>query len=479
MCNSLVWFKKDLRLSDNHAFFHACSSSDNILPIFIWDTEYFSDFPLGSASLWWLQNSLTLLQQSLKSKNLDLYIFVGKSEDIILQLIEQYNIQDLYWNRCYEPNFIKIDSALKTKFKNNVNCQSFIGNVLYEPFTYQNKQGNPFKVFTPFWKSKWTTERPLAPLAEPNNFPNLIKIDKELKNYVGSPQGLELLPANTWEQKLSEHWDIGERAALNKLSTIDTLAVTYKEQRDYPAIDGTSKFSPHLAWGEISPRQIWHKVYPMVEKPTIYDKDCNYTVFLSEIGWRDFACHLLYYYPHTIFRPLYEKYEDFPWEKNTEGLKAWQKGKTGFPIIDAAMRQLWETGWMHNRMRMLVGSFLVKDLRISWVEGAKWFFDTLVDADLASNTMGWQWAGGCGADAAPYFRIFNPATQAAKFDPQANYIKKWLPELKDIPPKILSNEIETHNYLQLHKITGQYPAPIVNHAEARKKALNMLENWSK
>jgi deoxyribodipyrimidine photo-lyase len=343
------------------------------------------------------------------------------------KLIKETGATRVVWNRRYEPAVVRRDEKIKrTLTKRGIRVEDFNGALLYEPGTVKTGAGKPYQVFTPFWRACTSMPPPPKPLAAPKKIPAPEKFPSS-----ETIESLSLLPKIKWDAVFSDEWEPGEAGAQRALKKFLRDADAYPTARDIPSKIGTSRLSPHLHFGEISPRQIWHAAE-------------RHSVFIKELGWREFAHHLLFHFPHTAERPLRPAFEKFPWQKNSALLKAWQRGKTGYPIVDAGMRELWKIGWMHNRVRMIVASFLVKDLRISWLEGARWFWDTLVDADLANNTLGWQWSAGCGADAAPYFRIFSPTSQAEKFDPNGAYVKKWV----------------------------KAPAPpIVDHAQARIEAL--------
>lgn len=455
---TIVWFRNDLRIDDNPALAEAIKHSRPILPLFIWSPEEEGKWPLGGASRWWLHHSLQALEKELEEIGLRLVIQSGPSLKILLKLIQQTQAKNILWNRRYEPYIIKRDSSIKLALAEaGVEVQSFNGSLLFEPWSISNKQGKPFQVFTPFWRKCLQQPIPL-----PITFPrNQIKGTPTIDS-IPLPS-LELLPKIHWDAGLEKQWKPGEKEAKKLLkSFLSNHVGEYAEMRDRPDVVGTSLMSPYLHFGEISPRTIWHSAT---------SEDMPY---LRQICWREFAYHLLYHFPATPAKPLKPAFETFPWKCNTNYLQAWQKGLTGYPIVDAGMRELWTIGWMHNRVRMIVGSFLVKDLLIPWQEGAKWFWDTLVDADLANNTLGWQWVAGCGADASPFFRIFNPITQGEKFDPDGTYICKWIPELAKLPKKWIHRPWEAPSeVLHSARVTlgVTYPYPIVDHAEARNQAL--------
>jgi len=351
--------------------------------------------------------------------------------------------------------------------------ESFNAALLHEPWTIQNQSGKPFQVFTPFWKHCLAKPGSAAPLTAPN-IPAPKKWPKSLA--LGE---LELEPTVKWAGGMRATWQPGELGASAGLKKFIAGAFDdYAERRNHPDVTGTSRISPHLHFGEISPRQVWHGLRKMAARRKLPVAKWRGSQFLAEIGWREFAHHLLYHFPHTPIEPLRADFKKFPWRKNAAWLRAWQKGRTGYPIVDAGMRELWTTGWMHNRVRMIVASFLAKDLLLSWQEGARWFWDTLVDADLAQNTLGWQWTCGCGADAAPYFRVFNPTSQGEKFDPLGDYVRKWCPVLAKLPdnwlhqPHAAPPEILRAAGVELGRT---YPKPIVSHATARKVALEAFK----
>jgi deoxyribodipyrimidine photo-lyase len=355
-----------------------------------------------------------------------------------------------------------------------VTAQSFNAALLFEPHTIQNKSGRPFQVFTPFWKHclalpvEDPVKLPRGEFSAPARWPTSLNL-----------AALGLLPTVKWDAGLAAAWQPGEAAAVHRLKKFTSGAIDqYADERNRPDLAGTSSLSPYLHFGEIGPRQIWAAVRARSKDSGVFPTSRGEQVFLSEVGWREFAHHLLYHFPHTPEEPLRSDFTAFPWRSDAPQLQAWQRGRTGYPIVDAGLRQLWATGWMHNRVRMIVASFLVKHLRISWRDGAAWFWDTLLDADLASNTLGWQWTAGCGADAAPYFRIFNPILQGVKFDPEGSYVRRWVPELSRVPTEFLHEPWAAPSAVLAIagvKLGVDYPQPIVNHGEARVAALAALQ----
>lgn len=462
---SIVWFRNDQRLSDNPALREA-AKHQSMLPVFIWAPDEESPWEPGGASRWWLHRSLQELNKSLKEKNSFLYIDKGPTLGCLEKLAQNIGASAIYWNRHYEPKVIVRDKEIKTALtKKDLLIKSFKGSVLNEPWEVLKKNETPYQVYTPYWK-----------VAHPK-----IAIEKNSRISIPAPPSkitsphtvaeLALNPQIAWDGGLTEFWQPGEEQAQKLLKSFVKQAVEdYEDDRNIPSIEGTSFMSPYLHFGNISPRQIWQAVKK---------KNANKTEqFLKEVVWRDFAVNLIYHFPYTDKEPLRDAFKKFPWRKSKKHLKAWQQGMTGFPIVDAGMRQLYHIGWMHNRVRMIVASFLVKDLQIKWQEGARWFWDTLVDADLASNSMGWQWAAGSGADAAPYFRVFNPMLQGSRFDPDGKYIREWIPELSDLPNKWIHEpwEAPADELKKAGIVLGEtYPEPLVDHAHAKRKALAAYE----
>lgn len=460
---TIVWIRQDLRLSDNPALYHACKESDEVVVLFIWSPEEEGDWAAGAAAKWWLHHSLDNFRKRCLEEKLPFVIKKGPIKQALEQTLKNTQASKVVWNRRYEPAGSAVDAKLRSEL--DVETDTFPGSLLFEPEEIKTQQGSPYQVFTPFWRMCMKKGGIASPLQKPINPKSRATYDSLTVDDLG------LLPDIRWDKKLEDHWKIGEEEAQRKFKNFINSGITdYKTLRDFPAEEGVSKMSPHLHFGEVSPRWLWHQIHLKHS-----GQQAGVKTYLSEIGWREFAYHLLFHFPKTPKEPLHSKFKKMKWSQSQKNLEAWQKGMTGYPIVDAGMRQLWATGWMHNRLRMIVGSFLVKDLLISWTEGAKWFWDTLVDADLASNTLGWQWVGGCGADAAPFFRIFNPVTQSEKFDPEGEYIKTWVPELKNVPVKRIHQPWETPLDLGGVKLGDDYPYPIVDHSAARKKALDAFD----
>lgn len=465
---AIVWFRKDLRLSDNPALFAALSRHKRIIPLFVLD-EKSPGFP-GSSSLLGLHHALASLNLSLRNLGSRLIIQRGRTEDVVIKIAHNYKVCAIYFNKCYEPFANKQDLTLQSSLKkNNIEVHSFNGTLLFDPSKITNNKGNPFKVFTAFWKYvlKQPVDKPLpAPDALPP-VPNLMSL---------SLDDLELLPKISWDTGLREFWNLSENAAQKRLlEFVSGPLAEYSRLRDYPALKATSQLSPALHFGLLSPRQVY---WAVMDSALSQSKSAER--FIAELIWREFAYYLLFHFPNITDEPMDERFKNFPWRRDdySQDLKAWQKGRTGIPIVDAGMRELWRIGWMHNRVRMIVASFLCKNLLIPWQEGAKWFWDTLVDADLAINSMGWQWIAGCGIDAVPYFRIFNPILQGQKFDPKGNYVRQWVPELKNMPdeyihrPWMASETVLSQAGIRLGH---DYPKPIVDLDTSRKRALSAFE----
>jgi deoxyribodipyrimidine photo-lyase len=462
--SSLFWFRQDLRLADNPGLIKA-AQHDNLIAVYIEDPN------IGSASQWWLHHSLTKLNESLGNK---LNIYQGDPKQIIFKLINDYNLDAVYWNRCYEPWRIQMDSKLKADLKEKkVTCETFNASLLWEPMRILKNDKTYYKVFTPFYQNGCLkVDRPRDPLRKPR----AISFIKDKNSLVIAD--LRLLPKIEWYKSFEEHWDIGEKAAHEKLKHFLSYEIkSYKESRDFPARNSVSRLSPHLHLGEISPHQVWAAVQLKRLQSPIDSNNLDH--FIRELCWREFSYYLLYHFPELPYKNFQNKFDRFPWQKKSSHLKAWQKGLTGYPIIDAGMRELWHTGYMHNRVRMIAGSFLVKNLLIDWREGEAWFSDCLVDADLANNSASWQWVAGSGADAAPYFRIFNPITQGEKFDPEGAYTKRFVPELKQLPNKYLFKPWEAPGSVLKDagvKLGENYPFPIVDLQISRQTALQSFAN---
>lgn len=462
---TLFWFRQDLRLSDNPGLYEAVQKGA-VLPVYILDDACAGHFNMGGASRWWLHHSLTSLNQSLGNK---LNVYKGCAKEIIFDIAMRNKVDAIYWNRCYEPWRIRDDAIIKTACKQaGIEVKSFNGSLLWEPWDVLKKDKTPYKVFTPFYRNGCL--QALPPRKEYQKPKHLTLINDQMN--ACTINDLKLLPTIRWYDQMEQHWHVGEDAAHKRLQAFIESGLTgYKEDRNYPSKANVSKLSPHLHFGEISPHYVWHnvKAHGMLQRCE-GDLDC----FLSELGWREFSYYLLYHFPELPRKNFQSKFDHFSWSGDITLLTAWQQGQTGYPIIDAGMRELWQTGYMHNRVRMIVGSFLVKNMLLHWHHGADWFWDCLVDADLANNSASWQWIAGSGADAAPYFRIFNPITQGEKFDPDGNYIRHFVPELNKLPTPYLFNPSTAPVHIcdkANVRLGVTYPKPIVDIESSRKRAL--------
>ena len=459
---TIWWIRRDLRLADNEALCAAVARGGPVVPVFIWAPEEEAPWAPGGAARWWLHQSLVALADALAARGARLIIRRGPTDRALAQLAAETGATAIYWNRLYEPAVIARDTRIKTELRaHGIDATSFNSALLHEPGAVATQQGKPYQVFTPFYRACQAIGDPSTPRPAPKR----ISAGPPLASL--SVDDLGLMPDIPWHTGLAEAWTPGEAGALGRLDRFESKAPAYKVERDRPDLESTSRLSPHLHWGELGPRQVWwaiRKAHPGgAAEP-----------YLRQLVWREFAHHLLFHFPHTTTEPLRPEFASFPWQDNPKWLRAWQRGRTGYPIVDAGMRELWRTGWMHNRVRMIVASFLVKDLLIPWQAGAAWFWDTLVDANLANNTLGWQWTAGCGADAAPYFRIFNPVLQGEKFDPAGVYVTRWVPELAQVPPRLIhrlsDGDPDTLRAAGLTPGTA-YPRPLVDHAAARDAAL--------
>jgi deoxyribodipyrimidine photo-lyase len=475
---ALLLFRTDLRLHDNSALNFVSENYSEVLCAYIHSPDEEGAWRSGAASNWFLHHSLKSLASSIEERGGKLLFFHSKdSLRTVEQLVQEHAIDGVFWNRRYEPLMIERDKKLKEKLKSKgLFVQSFNSHLLWEPWEIQNQQGLPFQVFTPFWKKLTSLGEPTRPqaLKKKLEFLSVKSKSPELR----SLEELSLLPSINWDKEFYDFWSPGEEGAKAALKKFFPKSGQYQSQRDFPSLEGTSRLSPYLHFGSISVREVWSLLREKQEASKSTSERKEIEVYLKELGWREFAYHLLYHFPFTPDRPLREKFSAFPWVEDKSQLYKWQRGQTGYPIVDAGMRELWRTGWMHNRVRMIVASFLVKDLRISWIEGARWFWDTLVDADLASNTLGWQWAGGCGADAAPYFRVFNPYLQGAKFDVRGDYVRRWVPELAKLPEEWIHQPHEAPAEVLDRagvKLGRDYPLPMVDHKVARDLALEAFQ----
>jgi deoxyribodipyrimidine photo-lyase len=455
---AIVWFRRDLRLADNPALAAALATGQPVLPLYIHAPDDEAPWQPGAASNWWLDRSLRALDVSLRAIGSSLVVRAGDPAAVLRELLQDAPATRVFANRVYDPAARARDERLARE----LDLTLVPGASLWaEPEAFANKTGQPYRVFTPFWRALRAQLSPDAPLAAPQ------RLRGAPASRSPAIDALALRPAIAWDGGLADAWQPGEAGAQDRLRAfLDDALASYAAERDRPDRDGTSRLSPHLHFGEISPRQI---LWALQSQPTSAASE----KFLAELGWREFSHHLLFHFPDSTTQPLDARFARFPWSRTRGHLAAWRRGRTGVPLVDAGMRQLWHTGWMHNRVRMVVASFLTKNLRRHWLDGARWFWDTLVDADLANNTQGWQWTAGCGADAAPYFRVFNPVTQGERFDPTGAYVKRWLPELAKVPASQVHapwtlRPIESAAY----GLSGTvYERPIVDLAQSREQAL--------
>jgi len=463
MSKALHWFRQDLRLRDNPALTAACEKHTSLLPLYIKETQ--PALPMGAAQCWWLHHSLDALSQGLHAHGLTLCLRQGDPLAVLLQLCEAQQIDTVYWNRCYEPLHIARDKHIKAALlAKGINVHSFNGSLLNEPWTISTQNGQYYKVFTPYWR-QCLSQMPEPRLPDITHWPdNLPLASDALPDW-------QLLPHKPdWAAGFSKYWQPGEQGAGDRLARfISKQLQDYADERDIPGRDATSKLSPHLHFGEISPWRLWQAIQEAKRNPACHLRSADR--FLAELGWREFSHHLLYHFPGLPEQNFRPEFNAFPWQHDEEALSRWQRGLTGYPIVDAGMRELWHSGYMHNRVRMIVASFLIKDLLIDWRVGASWFWDTLLDADLANNAASWQWVAGSGADAAPYFRIFNPVLQGEKFDPSGEYVKKWVPELASVNSKWIHKPWEAPAGALAITLGKEYPRPLVDHQEARAFAL--------
>ncbi|MFN3700376.1 MAG: cryptochrome/photolyase family protein [Alphaproteobacteria bacterium] len=474
---AIVWFRQDLRLEDNPALTAAIQNGFRILPVFILDDENAGAWKRGGASRWWLHKSLESLNRSLNDK---MIFCVGKADEILPNLVHDNGASAVFWNRCYEPWRIARDTKIKDTLKSGgIDVHTFNASLLWEPWEIKKSDGTPYKVFTPFYrKGCLEHSTPALPVSAPA-LKDIRFADAAERNlpYAGALDSLALMPSIEWYSEMDTLWQPGESGAHATLEQFLNHGLKgYKEERNRPDKENVSRLSPYLHFGEISPRAVWHRAQTAGLAQGL-EKDTDH--FCSELGWREFSYSLLYYNPDMMRKPLQTKFENFPWDRNDAALAAWQKGLTGIPIVDAGMRQLWRTGWMHNRVRMIVASVLIKNMLLHWHHGEDWFWDTLIDADLANNAASWQWVAGCGADAAPYFRIFNPITQGEKFDPDGAYIRAFVPELADMPKQYIHKPWEAGPLILREAgvtLGESYPLPIVDLKKSRDAALEAFQS---
>jgi deoxyribodipyrimidine photo-lyase len=464
----IVWIREDFRTTRNDALVYASKNHDHVCALYIYKKK---DFHKRSAQRWWLFQSLKNFKEKLDQFNITLEVVESESYKEIFEKILKKENFSIYWNKIYEPQFLLFDQKISNYLKlKNINFKIFKGNLLNEANEIKKNDNTPFKVFTPFWKN---AEKFYLDKGFQKN--EKIKFTSKKIKFLNKSIKLEtILPEKGWPKKFEILWKPSEDEAIKKIKKfIKEALINYGEKRDIPGINGTSKISPYLAFGQIHVETIWE------ECQAIQSKGIGYRKYINELGWREFSHSLINYFPEMLKGNLRKDFDNFPWQVNAKNLKVWKKGMTGYPIVDAGMRELYETGWMHNRVRMITSSFLVKHLRIHWQEGEKHFRDCLLDFNEANNVSGWQWVAGCGADAAPYFRIFNPILQGEKFDPNGEYVKKWVPELLNIPKEFLHKPWELDKDIKGFELGKSYPKPIVNHEAARKAALEAFQKIKK
>jgi len=467
----IFWIRDDFRIENNPALSFATQNHDNVIALYIYNNNDFDN--KREAQKWWVFKSLETLKKELSDYKINLEIVKGEELEIFSKLNKKDKFS-VYWNKIYEPDVIAKGKKIRDLFiKNGINYKYFKGNILNEFQEITKNDGTPFKVFTPFWRN---AEQVYLNQPPSKNYIVKKKIKKitYFKKYI---EPMDILPKKNWYKKFEKYWKVSENDSKKILKNlIENKIKDYGTSRDIPSIEGTSKLSPYIKHGQIHVGSIWKKC------SEIKSKGIGYRKYINELGWREFSHSLINYFPEFLKGNFRKEFDKFPWAKNEKFLKAWKKGMTGYPIVDAGMRELYETGWMHNRIRMVVGSFLVKHLRINWTEGEKHFRNCLLDFNKANNVAQWQWVAGCGADAAPYFRIFNPILQGEKFDKEGNYVKKWVPELKNVPNKFIHKpwEMELKYQEAIKTIIGKdYPGPIVIHEKARAAALEAFQSLKK
>jgi deoxyribodipyrimidine photo-lyase len=459
----LFWLRDDFRIKKNFGLYEATKNHDEVVVFYLYKDSIYQN---QEAQKWWLSRSLINFKKKLSDYNINLEVIKTESFKFFFDKLLKKKDISIYWNKVYEPDYLKFDNYLLKNLKNkDISFKICKGNILNEIDEVKKSDGTPFKVFTPFWRTaeKYYMEK------IPTNEKMIKKCLKKKLFFYNLINPTEILPNKSWFKNFDKLWSPTEESALKELRNfIKNRIANYSDGRNFPNILGTSKLSPFIKHGQIHVETIWSECI------NIKNKTIGTSKFLAEIGWREFNHTLINHFPHMLKNNYSKKFDKFPWEKNAKFLSAWKKGMTGYPIVDAGMRELYATGWMHNRVRMIVGSFLVKHLLINWKEGEKYFRNCLIDYSEASNVAGWQWVAGCGADAAPYFRIFNPILQGEKFDKEGEYVKKWVPELSNIPKKFIHKPWELENDKEF-KLGKDYPFPLVNHEAARAKALNAFK----
>ncbi|MCY4051892.1 MAG: deoxyribodipyrimidine photo-lyase [Gammaproteobacteria bacterium] len=468
MTISVVWLRRDFRLCDNPAICYAIDYTDQVILLYIHAPHEEQPWQPGAASNWWLHQSLCAFKEQVQKKKGNLIIRQGDSLKSLVEVCTETRATTVCWNRLYEPSIINRDQMIKKELeKVGIRAVDFPGALLREPSEVVKEDGGKYRVYTPFSKRHASLAPPELPFDEPdqltcpNPIPNSLQIEE-----------LKLIDRIQWYSEFTRDWQPGEIGAHQRLQSFSEIAIqTYGHDRDIPNLEGVSRLSPHLHFGEVSPRQVW--LHIRSDDGSLHDSpdQSPFWPYLRQLIWRDFAHHLLQDHPSMSDLPLDPMYKTFIWEENPELLQKWQSGQTGIPLVDAGMRQLWRTGWMHNRVRMIVASLLCKNGLIHWLEGARWFWATLVDADLANNSMGWQWVAGCGPDAAPYFRIFSPKSQGQRFDPEGEYIRRWVPELSEVPTQYIHEPWTWPEWKDSPKKLN-YTLPVIDLKQTRQRALN-------
>jgi deoxyribodipyrimidine photo-lyase len=466
-----MWFTQDLRLEDNAALQAAIARGGPVVPVFAWTPEEQWDWRPGTAARWWLRHSLIELSARLESIGSHLIVRLGDPCDVLQEIVSETGATAVFFNRRFEPAAVEHERrVMATLAMRGVDVHPFDEALLFDPERVRNRAGKPFRVFTPFWKHLLTLQDPGRSIPAPVWMPSPARWPVSLRI-----TDRRILPADGRLNGLHAHWTPGEIAGQQELRRfLDGALEDYDGGRDLPGTRGTSRLSPYLHHGEVSTRRVWHEVLRSGARgrPELEP-------YLRQLAWREFSYHLLYHFPESTTSPLRRAFDAFPWSEDEGAVRVWRAGRTGYPFVDAGMRELLSTGWMHNRARMVAASFLVKHLLVHWLEGARWFWDRLVDADLANNTMGWQWVAGCGADAAPYFRVFNPVLQGRRHDTDGTYVRQWVPELASLPDDYIhapwtapASDLRRAGV----RIGSDYPAPVVEHSAARARALEAYES---
>jgi len=466
----IYWYRQDLRTHDLPGLAAAAASGQPVIPCYILDDRAPGHWRPGGASRWWLHHSLASLAADLDAMGGRLVLRRGDTLDELERLARETGARQVFCSRMYEPWAVELEQRLHARFTTaGIDFKRHRGVLLHEPETICTQGGNPYKVFTPFWRACLAAGQPAEPVSLPRDtrWSKASVVSDDLRAWQLCPDKPD------WAAAWPRWWTPGSRGARDKLDTFLQSGIEdYADGRDFPALDRTSRLSPHLHFGEISPRVLWHRVQRAADIDP--DRAGQVAKFLGELGWREFSCHLLHHFPTLPEQPFRAEFGRFPWQANEQRLRAWQRGQTGYPLVDAGMRELWATGYMHNRVRMIAASFLTKHLLVHWRKGAEWFWDTLVDADLANNSCSWQWVAGSGADASPYFRIFNPVVQGKKFDGEGAYIRKWVPELATLPDRYIHAPWEAPDDVLKTagvRLDATYPLPVVEHKAARDNAL--------